>query len=165
MNETTNDVKTGDNLWVKMINMGKTINDVRSGDNLWVAFTIPGSSKWTIQKIDIIEGIEGGWYYIRQDLKTSPIAFMGAHIMFEEHEVRAQYIQKYGMYFCISKDIAEYVVQQKVIKRSDEIVEKIRALVTESAELAESLPKEFDKLFMKVPDKIHLTRIYGVPSN
>ena len=145
--------------------MSKTISDVRAGDNLWVAFTIPGSSKWTIQKIDIIEGIEAGWYYMRQDLKTTPIAFMGEHIMFEEYEVKMQYIQKYGMYFCVSKDVAEYVVQCEVVKRSDEIVEQIRKLVTESSELSESLPKEFDKLFMKVPDKIHLTRIYGIPSN
>lgn len=145
--------------------MNKTINEVTTGDNLWVAFTFPGSSKWTIQKIDIIEGIEAGWYYIRQDLKTSPIAFVGEHIMFEEHEVKLRYIKKYGMYFCVSKEIAEFVVQQEVIKRSDAIVEKIRELVTEAAELAESLPKEFNKLFMKVPDKIYLTRIYGVPNN
>ena len=143
--------------------MDKTINEVKTGDNLWVAFTIPRSSKWVIQKIDIIEGIEAGWYYIRQDLKTSPISFVGEHITIEEHEVNMRYIKKYGMYFCVSKEVAESVVQQEVIKRSDEIVEKVRELVTEASELSESLPKEFDKLFMKVPDKIYLTKIYGVP--
>ena len=145
--------------------MNKTINDVKTGDNLWVAFTIPGSSRWTIQKIDIITGIEAGLYYIRQDLKTSPIAFMGERIMFKDHEMTMRYLKKDRMYFCVSKEIAEYVVQFEVAKRSDEIVDEIRNLVTELSELTELLPEEFDKLFMKVPDTIHLTRIYGVPNN
>ena len=139
----------------------KQIKDVQTGDSMYVAFKYPESSQWIVDKIDIIEGYEAGWTFLRQDMQNTPIGFVGKEIYIREHEEELTSIKQKGVYFFTTLEEAQNFVDLKILKRSREIQLELQDRVQETLELAKSIQNK-DKLSY-TPINYNFYYLYQMP--
>lgn len=119
----------------------KLIKDIRTGDNAWVVFKLPGTSTYTLIKIEISEGFESGWTFIRQNLENSPICFIGKEIYFKDNErdySESDFIDYKGMKFFTESQKAKEYIKTTSAEESQNIHNQIQNLIKSAYELADS---------------------------
>lgn len=114
----------------------KKIKDIQTGDIIWAAFQTPGTETWNLKPVEIFEGIDFKWLFIRQKMETSPVGFVGEEIYFNPSQMEDDYLKQNGIYFFADKTVANKFIKEQIINRSIELRREINKLNDKLGELA-----------------------------